>query len=214
MCGGASFGRRDSVTGLDAAGHADAAVLTEALRDVILARGYVRRAEPFQLSSGGTSQDYVDLRRALGHGEDLAVAARALLARLEARAVEYEAVGGMTMGADPVAHAAALLGGRGWFSVRKKDKAHGTGRRIEGVELTEKMPVVLVEDTVSTGASMLDALEAVRATGARVVLACALLDRGEAAAGALSAAGVEYEPLLTYADIGIEPLGARPTPTR
>jgi orotate phosphoribosyltransferase len=201
------------VTGLDASGHADAAVLTAALRDVILARGYVRRDEPFRLSSGGFSNDYVDMRRALGRGEDLAVAARALLARLEVRAVGYEAIGGMTMGADPVAHAAALLGGHGWFSVRKADKAHGTGRRIEGVEITPGMPIVLVEDTISTGASMLDALVVVRAAGARVVLACALLDRGDAAAAALAAAGVAYEPLLTYADIGIEPLAASPAPT-
>lgn len=201
------------MSGLDAAGHADAAVLTAALRDVVLARGYVRRSEPFRLSSGGVSRDYVDMRRALGHGEDLAVAARCLLARLEARAVDYEALGGMTMGADPVAHAAALLGARAWFSVRKQDKAHGTGRRIEGVEITPGMPVVVVEDTVSTGASLLEALAVVRAAGARVVLACTLLDRGDAAAAAISAAGVDYERLLTYADIGIEPLGVASTTT-
>lgn len=191
----------------------DARALADALRAVVLERGYVRRETAFLLSSGVMSNDYVDMRRALARGEDLAVAARALLAHLAERDIDYVALGGMTMGADPVAHAAALLGGRAWFSVRKGEKNHGTGRRIEGAEIGVGTPIVLVEDTVSTGASMLDALAVVRGAGAEVVIACALVDRGEIAAPALSKAGVRYEALLTYADIGIEPLGVKPATT-
>ncbi len=202
-CGGG----RGVVTGTDAA------ALAAELRTVVLERGYVRRATPFQLSSGALSHDYVDMRRALARGADLAVAARALLAHLEQRKVHYVALGGMTMGADPVAHAAAVLGGRSWFSVRKADKTHGTGRRIEGAEISAGTPVVLVEDTVSTGASMLEALCVLQAAGATVVRACALVDRGDVAGPALRAAGVSYDALLTYADIGIEPLGVKPATT-
>ncbi len=181
--------------------------LRDVLRALVLERGYVRRAEPFQLSSGGMSHDYVDLRRALARGEDLKLAADAVLEHLAGRRVRFDAIGGMTMGADPVAHAVALLGHRAWFSVRKQEKRHGTGRRIEGAELGRGVCVVLFEDTVSTGRSALEALEVVRATGATVVHACTLLDRGEQARVAFAAAGVDYGALLTYADLAIAPIG-------
>ena len=116
----------------------------------------------------------------------------------------------MTMGADPVAHAVALLGGFDWFSVRKQEKHHGTGRRVEGASLGEGVRAVLFEDTVSTGRSALEALEVVRASGAEVVLACTLLDRGDEAAPAFAAAGVPYEALLTYRDLGLASLGGPP----
>ncbi|MCU1488787.1 MAG: pyrE 2 [Acidimicrobiaceae bacterium] len=177
---------------------------------LVLEKGYVRRDEPFLLSSGGTSRDYVDLRRAVAEGPDLELAARAVLARLEELEVGFDSLGGMTMGADPVAHAVSLLGGRPWFSVRKAVKGHGSGRRIEGAVLDEQTRVVVFEDTVSTGRSALDALEVVRSVGAPVVLACTLLDRGEAASRAFAEAGVRYEPLLTYRDLGIDPLDDPP----
>src|SRR5579875_2664300 len=83
----------------------------EELRQLVRRRGYERREEAFVLSSGGTSHDYVDLRRAVALGEDLALAAEAVLHALEEAAVSFDVIGGMTMGADPVSHAAALLGG-------------------------------------------------------------------------------------------------------
>lgn len=181
------------------------------LRDELLAvvrdRGYTRREEPFQLSSGGSSHDYVDLRRALARGEDLALAARAVLERLAERGIELDAIGGMTMGADPVAHAVAVIGGAEWFSVRKAVKEHGRGRRVEGAELSAGRQVVVFEDTVSTGGSAVEAVEVVRETGAEVVLACTLLDRGEDARPRFEGLGVPYTALLDYRDLGIEPLG-------
>lgn len=193
---------------------ASAAGLRASLLDLVRARGYERRAEPFRLSSGGSSHDYVDLRRAVARGEDLALAARAVLAALGERSVSFEAIGGMTMGADPVAHAAALLSGRSWYSVRKQSKSYGTGRRVEGAALAPGVRAVLFEDTVSTGRSALESLEVVAGTGATVVLACTLLDRGDQAAPAFAAAGVPYLALLSYKDLGIEALGAASPPER
>jgi orotate phosphoribosyltransferase len=176
------------------------------LLTLIRSRGYERRAEPFQLSSGGHSHDYVDLRRAVARGADLAVAARAVLAHLDAADVTFEAIGGMTMGADPVAHAVALIGGLEWFSVRKALKGHGRQQRVEGASLSDSKPIVLFEDTVSTGGSIFEAYEVLATTGATVVAACTLLDRGDTAAPRFAALGVEYFPLLTYQDLGIEPI--------
>lgn len=184
--------------------------LRAGLVELVLDRGYVRTEEPFRLSSGGTSRDYVDLRRAVARGDDLRLVAEAVLEHLAGLGAAFEAIGGMTMGADPVAHAAALVGGRSWFSVRKAEKAHGSKRRIEGADLGAGTRVVVFEDTVSTGRSLLEAVEVVAATGAEIVRCCTVLDRGEAARAAFAERGVPYGALLTYADLGIEPLGAAP----
>lgn len=126
-----------------------------------------------------------------------------LFAELE---VGFDAFGGPTMGADPVSHAVALTLGCEWFSVRKTVKSHGSQQRIEGARLSSGRRVVLFEDTVSTGGSFLEAAAIVSATGAEIALACTLLDRGEAAGPAFAALGIRYLRLLTYADLGIEPI--------
>jgi orotate phosphoribosyltransferase len=184
--------------------------LTELL-DVVRERGYERRDEPFRLSSGGESYDYVDLRRAVARGDALRIAAAAVIGRAAELGVEFDAIGGMTMGADPVAHAVALTSGREWFSVRKESKSHGTARRIEGAQLQPGVRVLLFEDTVSTGRSIIESAHIVLDTGADVVLALTLLDRGTEAAASFAELGITYEPLLTYDDLEIEPLVAGPT---
>lgn len=181
--------------------------LRDALLAVVRERGYARRDEPFLLSSGEYSHDYVDLRRAFCRGEHLALAARAVLERLAELDVVLDAIGGMTMGADPVAHAVAVLAGAEWFSVRKEAKGHGKGRRVEGADLGPGRRAVVFEDTVSTGGSILQALEVVRETGAEIPLACTLLDRGDAARARFEALGVPYAALLDYRDLGIDPVG-------
>ncbi|HVC25889.1 MAG TPA: hypothetical protein VND23_09040 [Acidimicrobiales bacterium] len=181
-----------------------------ALLAVVRDLGYSRRDEPFALSSGGTSHDYVDLRRAVARGADLRIAATAVLAAIAATGVGWDAIGGMTMGADPVAHAAALIGDRSWYSVRKAEKSHGSRRRIEGCDLGPGARVVVFEDTVTTGRSLLEALEAVSTTGADVVLACTMLDRGDAGARLLARREIAYLSLLTYRDLEIEPIVADP----
>lgn len=183
----------------------------EALRrqvvDVLRERGWVRRAEAFQLSSGDWSHDYVDGKRALAGGRELRVAAEAVIAQAAELAATFDVVGGLTMGADPLAHAIAVLSGSRWFSVRKQAKDHGKGRLIEGAELGPGSAALVLEDVVTTGRSLLQALDAVEATGATIALAVTLLDRGDVAAPALAARGVPYRALTTYRDLGIDPVG-------
>ena len=184
-----------------------AAELRAVLLEVVRLRGYTRAAEPFTLSSGGTSFDYVDMRRAVANGADLALAAEAVLATLAESHVEFSTIGGMTMGADPVAHAVAMLGDKSWYSVRKAEKDHGAKNRVEGARLSKNAIAVVFEDTVSTGRSVLEALDVVLESGAKVAAAVTLLDRGEAAREAFAKRSVRYIPLLTYEDLGIVPLG-------
>ena len=186
---------------------AHAAALRGRVLDVVRRLGYVRREEAFQLSSGGWSHDYVDGKRALAGGAELRLAAEAVVATAAERGIAFDAVGGLTMGADPLAHAVAVVSGAKWFSVRKEPKGHGRQRAVEGAELGPGMSVLVVEDVVTTGRSILQALDAVEGTGATVVLAVTVLDRGDVAARALGDRGVDYAPLATYADLGIDPVG-------
>ncbi len=176
------------------------------LLEVIRSRGYTRSEEPFRLSSGGMSHDYVDMRRAVARGEDLALAAHAVLEVIDGAGLTFSAIGGMTMGADPVAHAVALLAPTGWFSVRKAEKAHGAKRRIEGAEIGAGTPVILFEDTVSTGRSALDAADVLDLAGVNIVAACTLLDRGDQATREFAAREIIYLPLFSYLDLAIDPI--------
>ncbi|HXZ83194.1 MAG TPA: phosphoribosyltransferase family protein [Acidimicrobiales bacterium] len=177
----------------------------EKLLTLVRTRAYTRSDEPFLLASGATSYDYVDMRRAVARGADLDLAARAVIDHLATRQVEYDAIGGMTMGADPISHAVALIADKSWFSVRKGEKSHGSRRRVEGSEIDGRR-VVLFEDTASTGGSILEAFEVAVRAGAIVVHACVLLDRGETASAAFAACSVPYSSLLDYRDLGIEPV--------
>ncbi|HUY06279.1 MAG TPA: orotate phosphoribosyltransferase [Acidimicrobiales bacterium] len=184
--------------------------LTEPLRtdllNVIEERGYSHRVEPFRLSSGGLSHDYVDMRRAVSRGKDLELAARGVIKALEIATIDFSAIGGMTMGADPVAHAVALITKTNWFSVRKAEKDHGSKRRIEGAEVGAGTRVVAFEDTVSTGRSVLEAIDVLERTGAEVIAACTLLDRGDRATEEFAKRSVPYFALFTYRDLNIEPI--------
>lgn len=180
----------------------------DAERRSLLARlvrdgGYERREEPFRLSSGATSHDYVDVRRAVATGAALRTVAEALL---EAVGKDWDVIGGPTMGADPLSHAVALIADKSWFSVRKQPKGHGRGQWIEGRDLGPGDRVLAVEDTVSTGGSLLSAIERIAGTGATVVAATVVLDRSPAVAPRFAAAGIRWLPLLTWEDLGIEPL--------
>lgn len=193
----------------------------ESLADLVLRTGYERRDEPFQLSSGGWSRDYVDGKFAIATGAGLRQASQAVVdlfggppdpsgQSVTFHAVSgptpFDAVGGPTMGADALAVGVALLTGCSWFSIRKEPKGHGRGSWVEGARLREGDRVVMVEDVVSTGASLLRAAEKVVELGAKVVAATALLDRSPEVAERFAAAGIDWRPLLTWADLGIEPL--------
>ncbi len=154
------------------------------------------------LSSGAEADYYVDLRRATLHH-----AAAPLIGRL-VRALtadwSYDAVGGLTLGADPVAAAVLHAPGRpvDAFIVRKAGKQHGLQRRIEGPDVTGRA-VLAVEDTSTTGGSVLTAVEALRESGARVVGVATVVDRETGAREAVEAAGLAYRSVLGLADLGL-----------
>jgi orotate phosphoribosyltransferase len=144
----------------------------------------------FKLSSGGTSDYYIDCRTTTLHAEGGRLTGHAILELLEQHGIHAEAVGGLTMGADPivsnVATASAwraqqhpgspLLHG---FLVRKAEKAHGTGRRIEGF-CKEGARVIVVDDVCTTGASTIAAVEAAREAGMTVAAVVCIVEREEA----------------------------------
>lgn len=156
------------------------------------------------LSSGREADYYVDLRRITLHHRASPLVGRVMLDLTSDW--DYDAVGGLTLGADPVAAAmlhAAAAGGRDLdaFVVRKSDKEHGMRRRIEGPEVSGRR-VLAVEDTSTTGSSVLAAVQALRDSGARVVGVAVIVDRG--AAAAVQAAGLEYRAAYSLGDLGLE----------
>jgi len=175
----------------------------EALAQLVRSHGYEYRDPPFQLTSGGWSHDYVDGKHAIATGAGLRQASQAVI---DLMGESFDAVGGPTMGADALAHGVALLSGSAWFSVRKEAKGHGRGAWVEGARLEDGDRVIVVEDVVSTGASLLRAVERIQELGVEVVAATALVDRSPSVAARVEAAGIRWAPLLTWADLDIEPL--------
>jgi orotate phosphoribosyltransferase len=166
----------------------------------------------FTLASGRTSHYYVDGRTVTLSAEGAPVIGAGVLAALSERPA-VTAVGGLTMGADPIvgatlaaAGAAGNAGLRG-FLVRKEAKGHGTGRLVEG-PLRPGETVAVVEDVTTTGASALKAAEAVEAMGCTVAVVIAVLDRLEGAVEAFAARGIGFRALVTIRDLGVEPLAA------
>jgi orotate phosphoribosyltransferase len=185
-----------------------------ALLDVVRRRGLTRSDTPLELASGELSQDFIDGKVALARGRDLRNACELVVAIAAEAGISFDAAGGMTMGADHLSHGIALVADVEWFSVRKQPKGRGTDRWVEGAPLGPGVRVLLLEDVVTTGGSMITALDQVAATGAEVVLAVTVVDRGEAASAAFAARGVPYRSLLTYRDLGIVPVGGgAPAPT-
>jgi orotate phosphoribosyltransferase len=153
------------------------------------------------LTSGATAPYYVDAKRAILRPAGFAALAELVAERATARGAT--AVGGLTMGADPLV-CAALAGGadaKGFF-VRKDAKAHGLQRQIEGPPLEPGDRCLIVEDVVTTGGSTLRAIEAVRAAGLEVCGVVVLLDRLAGGAEAIqAAAGAPYDALTTIDDV-------------
>jgi len=155
------------------------------------------------LSSGREADHYIDLRRLTLHHLGAPLVGRVML-DLTAD-LDFDAVGGLTLGADPVAaamlHAAAARGrALDAFVVRKGEKAHGLQRQIEGPEVTGRR-VLAVEDTSTTGASVLTAVEALRRNSAEVTGVAVIVDRG--AGEAIRAAGMIYRSAFSLADLGL-----------
>jgi orotate phosphoribosyltransferase len=160
----------------------------------------------FTLTSGARASYYVDLRRvSLDHR--VAPLIGQVMLDLIADIPDVVAVGGMTMGADPVAtaimHQAAARGlAYDAFVVRKEPKDHGRGRQVEGPDLAGKR-VIVVEDTSTTGGSPLQAIRALRKTGAEVVAVAVVVDRSTGAGEVIEAEGVPYRYALGLNDLGL-----------
>jgi orotate phosphoribosyltransferase len=156
------------------------------------------------LSSGAQADYYVDLRRATLHHQAAPLIGQ--LVRELTADWSYQAVGGLTLGADPVA--AAVLHAAGppvdAFVVRKASKEHGMQRRIEGPDVTGRQ-VLAVEDTSTTGGSVLAAVEALRDAGAQVVGVATVVDRDTGAREAIERAGLPYRAVLDLGDLGLRP---------
>jgi len=177
--------------------------LKQNLKDLLLARS-VQRGD-FVLSSGKRSTFYIDARLTTMSGEGLAVIGALGLDRLGARGWSPRAVGGLTLGADPVAYAlAAAARSRGVpldaFTVRKQAKAHGAGKRIEGC-FAAGAPVVVVEDVITTGGSAQEAIMAIESEGGKVLGVLAVVDREEGGRDLLERAGYAVEALVTASEL-------------
>ncbi|KQB83264.1 orotate phosphoribosyltransferase [Corynebacterium oculi] len=172
------------------------AELAELVKELAVVHGRVT------LSSGKEADYYVDLRRATLHHR----ASRLIgsLLRELTSDWDYVAVGGLTLGADPVATAVMHAEGRtiDAFVVRKETKKHGMQRRIEGPSVAGHK-VLVVEDTTTTGNSPLTAVEALRAEGADVVGVATVVDRATGADKVLAEAGLKYRYLLGLGDLGL-----------
>ena len=179
------------MTSIDAAARTRLATL---VRELAVVPGRVT------LSSGAQADYYVDLRRVTLHHEAAPLIGR--LVRELTADWSYQAVGGLTLGADPVATAVLHAPGRpvDAFVVRKSTKAHGLQRRIEGPDVAGR-PVLAVEDTSTTGGSVLTAVTALREAGAEVVGVVTVVDRDTGARQAIEAAGLAYRAVLQLSEL-------------
>ena len=172
-----------------------------ALREHVLR--YSVRTGDFTLKSGAKSTWFLDTKQTACRPDGVLLMAEVALSLIPA---EADAIGGLTMGADPVAYGiAAVAATRGLhlrsFSVRKEAKDHGVTGRIAGA-LQPGDKVVITEDTVTRGTSPLEAVEAVRAFGAEPILITVIVDRGGTCAAMAVEAGVAFMPMLTAVDLG------------
>lgn len=175
------------------------AALLARIVDTAIVRGEVT------LSSGATADYYIDLRRITLDGHAAPLVGEVMLDLVEG--LDFDAVGGLTLGADPVAaamlHASAARGRRlDAFVVRKEGKAHGLQRRIEGPDVAGRR-VLAIEDTSTTGGSVLTAVQALREAGAEVVAVAVIADRDTGSAQAIAAQGLEYRYAFGRAELGV-----------
>ena len=167
----------------------------------------------FKLSSGGTSDYYIDCRTTTLDARGAQLTGQVFLEEIRARGWNPQAIGGLTMGADPIVVAVAIASGTiHGFLVRKAEKQHGTGQRIEGFR-EKGASVVIVDDVCTTGASTVDAIKAAREFGFGVVGVMCLVEREEAGGRASvekAAAPAPFVALFTATDIRKEHLAFSP----
>jgi orotate phosphoribosyltransferase len=171
-----------------------------------LAENSVRTDGPFTLRSGEVSAWYIDARQTTFSGQGAWLVGRAILAELPEG---IDAIGGMTMGADPIAVATAMVSADqgtdlASFSIRKTAKGHGTGGRIVG-PIGPGSRVVALEDTTTTGAALAEAIEVLLGADVNVVKAVSLIDRSNGVTSRrIGELGVPYVGLVTPRDLGVD----------
>ena len=176
--------------------------LIELIKELAVVHGRVT------LSSGLEADYYVDLRRATLHHEAAPLIGQVMLDMLDAAGItDFEAAGGLTMGADPVGtaimHQAAARGRKiDAFVVRKQAKEHGMGRQVEGPDVRGRR-IIVVEDTSTTGGSPLTAARALEAAGAIIVAVATVVDRDTGAQKVIEDAGYRYLSAVSLDDLGL-----------
>ncbi len=177
--------------------------LLELIKELAVVHGKVT------LSSGKEADYYIDLRRITLHHEASGLVGRVMLDLLDDAGIEFEAAGGLTLGADPVGtaimHTAAARGRKiDAFVVRKEQKAHGMKRQVEGPSVQGRAVVVL-EDTSTTGASPLQAVEGVRNAGGEVQAVAVIVDRATGAQALIEQeTGVRYLAAFSKDELGLD----------
>lgn len=177
----------------------------EKLRRLLLEKSYEKRR--VVLTSGRESDFYVDGKQTSLHPEGIYLIGKLLFRQLTSQGPRVEAVGGMTLGADPLVSAVALVSHLEGsplpaFIIRKEPKGHGTGQWIEGKKnLSPRAPVAILEDVVTTGGTTLKAVERAEQEGLQVVRVLALVDREEGGAQAVAKSGLTLEALFLRSDL-------------
>ncbi|MGA7693480.1 MAG: orotate phosphoribosyltransferase [Candidatus Sulfotelmatobacter sp.] len=165
------------------------------------------RLGEFKLSSGGTSDYYIDCRTTTLDAKGARLTGEVFFDEIRERGWKPQAIGGLTMGADPIVVAVSVVSGElNGFLVRKAEKQHGTGQRIEGFR-EKGARVVIVDDVCTTGASTVQAIEAAREFGFQVVGAMCLVEREEAKGRPSvekAAAPAPFVSIFTAADVRAE----------
>jgi orotate phosphoribosyltransferase len=180
-------------------------ITRERLRRLVRDRSW--REGNFTLSSGKKSTFYIDLKSSTLHPEGAMLIGALAVRELRARGLEVDAVGGLTLGADPIATAVSLAAreiGLFWpaYIVRKEPKGHGTGRYIEGTEnLPPRARCLVLEDVVTTGGSSLKAIERLREAGYQPVAVLTVVDRNEGGRELIEREGLTFLRLLDLEDL-------------
>jgi len=169
--------------------------MKEALKKLLFETGAVKTGD-FTLSSGKKSNFYVDCRKVTLHPQGAKLIGKIILEKI--KGLKVDAIGGLTLGADPITSTVVALSDIPGFIVRKKAKEHGTQQKIEGI-IEKGFSVVVVEDVATTGASALQAIEAVEAIGAKVVKVISVVDREEGATEALKK--YDFDPICKKSEL-------------
>lgn len=169
--------------------------MEEQLKRLLFETGAVKTGE-FILSSGKKSSFYIDCRKVTLHPQGAKLIGKIILEKI--KGLKVDAIGGLTLGADPIISTVVALSDIPGFIVRKKEKEHGTKQKIEGL-IAPGWKVVIVEDVATTGASALEAIQAAEAAGAKVVKVISVVDREEGAAEALK--NYDFDPIFKKSEL-------------